>query len=94
MPEEKDLIAVFAAISDRAQMAQFFGEIFTPREIKDIMLRWHLLCDLYSGQTQRGIAARYGISLCKITRGAKILRQEGSMAHSILHTTVGGNNEQ
>jgi TrpR family trp operon transcriptional repressor len=94
MPDGKDLIAVFASISDREQMAQFFEEIFSRKEIKDLMLRWQLLCDLYSGQTQRGIAAKYGISLCKITRGAKILKQEGSMVHSILHTAYGGTHEQ
>ncbi|MCK7512132.1 MAG: trp operon repressor [Desulfobacterales bacterium] len=41
-------------------------------------MRWQLLKDLHDGMTQRSIAARYHISLCKITRGSKVLRRNST----------------
>jgi len=43
-----------------------------------------LMKDLYRGIPQREIAANHGISLCKITRGSKILKQKGSYCRKIL----------
>jgi TrpR family trp operon transcriptional repressor len=34
--------------------------------------------------TQRKIAEKYGISLCKITRGSKVLKKDGSVALKVL----------
>jgi hypothetical protein len=34
-------------------------------------LRWKLLKDLHAGMTQRKIAEKYGISLCKNNKGIK-----------------------
>jgi TrpR family trp operon transcriptional repressor len=65
-------------------MASFFEEIFTPKELKDLELRWELLKELHAGQTQRSIAARHKISLCKITRGSKVLKKQGSITKRLL----------
>ena len=94
MDSKKDVVAVFTSITDQKQMAQFFEEIFTNKEVKDIALRWQLLCDLHQGESQRSIAVKHGISLCKITRGARILKQNGSVAHQMLQTTCGEKHEQ
>jgi TrpR family trp operon transcriptional repressor len=40
--------------------------------------------DLHEGKTQREIANDLGISLCKITRGSKILKAPGSLMTQIL----------
>ncbi|MCK4768643.1 MAG: transcriptional regulator, partial [Desulfobacula sp.] len=52
----------------------------------DISLRWKLLKDLHNGLTQRKIAEKYGISLCKITRGSKILKNKDSAVLKVLNS--------
>ena len=80
----EDLIKIFAKTTDEKQMRKLFEEVFTPSEQKDFALRWDLMKDLYRGIPQREIAANHGISLCKITRGSKILRQKDSYCRRIL----------
>ncbi|MCD6353722.1 MAG: transcriptional regulator [Proteobacteria bacterium] len=82
----QELIKIFIDIDDPDEMASFFQEIFTPNEIEDISLRWQLLKELHEGQTQRSIATRHGMSLCKITRGSKVLKRGNSIAKKILDT--------
>jgi len=65
-------------------MAAFFDEIFTGRERNDLALRWKLMQRLADGVPQRKIAAELGISLCKITRGAKVLKIPGSVSKRLL----------
>ena len=48
--------------------------LLTPREREEIALRWQLVLLLAEGFTQRAIASQLGISLCKITRGARELK--------------------
>lgn len=86
---EHELERVFAEITDFDEMVSFFEEIFTTKELRDLGLRWQLLKDLYEGQTQRSIAARYRISLCKITRGSKVLKKESSTTKKILDALQG-----
>ena len=79
-----DVVEVFGRIRDAATMRRFFGEIFTPTEIRDISLRWELMRRLHAGVPQREIAKALRISLCKITRGAKVLKDRGSVTRNIL----------
>ena len=90
MVSRDELIEIFTEISDFKEMKSFIEEILTPREIKDFALRWKLLQELHEGHTQRNIAAKYGISLCKITRGSKILKQNNSITKKILNRNYGG----
>lgn len=84
MTPHDDLIDVFTRISDVEEMKLFIEEILTPKEIQDLSLRWTLLQELERGKTQRNIAAQYGISLCKITRGSKILKKDQSVVKKYL----------
>ncbi len=86
-----ELIKVFADISEPEEMAALFRELFTPREIEDFYLRWELLKDLFKGDTQRNIAARHKISLCKITRGSRILKNNNSIILKLLQKYCGQN---
>ena len=79
-----DIVDVFTNIKNSEEMKKFFHEILSPREIADLELRWQLLKELHSGETQRSIAARHHISLCKITRGSKLLKSENSTVKKIL----------
>ena len=80
----RELIDVFVRTQDNDEMAMLFQEIFTPSEIDTLTLRWQLLKDLYEGKTQRKIAAEHKISLCKITRGSKLLKAKGSYLKKVL----------
>jgi len=88
MKVEKELLKVIASIAEKKdnleELDLFFQEIFTPGELADLSLRWKLLTDLNQGMTQRRIAEKYSISLCKITRGSKILKKKNSIVLKIL----------
>jgi TrpR family trp operon transcriptional repressor len=80
----RELIDIFTRTKDSQEMEVLFREIFTPKEIETLSLRWQLLKDLYAGKTQRKIAAEHKISLCKITRGSKLLKAKGSYLKKVL----------
>jgi TrpR family trp operon transcriptional repressor len=81
---EKTLVDIFTGITDRTLMKQFFDEIFTDAERKDLELRWKLMQKLKQGISQRDISAELGISLCKITRGSKIIKNDASATNRLL----------
>jgi len=85
MSGEKELVKIFSNIKDPDIMGKFFGEIFTPSEVKTIVLRWQLMKMVNRKVPQREVAAKLGISLCKITRGAKILKDPDSVSNRILN---------
>lgn len=77
----KDISELARAVrefSGGAQAADFLRELLTPAEIENFALRWRLLKMLESGAPQRKIAEELGISLCKITRGSRILKNKDS----------------
>ncbi|MEN8126387.1 MAG: Trp family transcriptional regulator [Planctomycetota bacterium] len=81
-----DICAVLCNISEPDQMQEFLTEMLTPSECRDLSLRWELMRRLKKGVSQRQIAKELGISLCKITRGAKILKQDHSISKHYLNT--------
>lgn len=84
----QDPIAELAALIHQAPDAdlaeRFLREILTPSEIEGISSRWELVKRLHRGQSQRSIAAELGLSLCKITRGSRVLKQPGSALRAVL----------
>ena len=85
MPERSELIKIFCEIQEPAVMEKFFGEIFTDSERHALALRWKLMKMLDQGITQRKIASALRISLCKITRGSKIMKDSQSVSYQIIH---------
>jgi len=85
MKMDKDLLKAVLSLDQLEMVDQFFKDLFTPAELEDISLRWKLLKDLNQGMTQRKIAQKYGISLCKITRGSKLLKKKNSLVKKILN---------
>ncbi|MFN3660776.1 MAG: Trp family transcriptional regulator [Brevinematales bacterium] len=81
---EKDLIQMLCEITDPNTMHKFLSEILTPAEKKDLTLRWELLKRLADGKSQRTVASELHISLCKITRGARILKDPSSFCAQAL----------
>lgn len=74
-------------VTDPRELETFLSELLTPAELHDLVLRWELLELLERGVSQRKVAEALGISLCKITRGAKILKRPGSIAARVLAQT-------
>jgi len=85
MSVDQELLKVILSINELDALNDFFSDIFTPAELDDISLRWKLLKDLHKGVTQRKIAEKYGISLCKITRGSKVLKNKDSVLLQVLN---------
>lgn len=85
MAIDSDLLKAVLSLKNREDVELFFKDMFTPAEIEDISLRWKLLKDLHKGLTQRKIAEKYSISLCKITRGSKLLKNKDSQVLKILN---------
>jgi len=80
----QELMHIIANINDTQFLTQFFDEILTPTEKNNLHLRWKLLKALHQKKTQREIATNFKISLCKITRGSKILKTPQSAVKTIL----------
>ncbi|MEH0020809.1 MAG: Trp family transcriptional regulator [Desulfobacter sp.] len=85
MSVDQELLEVVLSITEKDELNAFFNDLFTPAELDDISLRWKLLKDLHKGMTQRKIAEKYGISLCKITRGSKVLKNKDSVVLKVLN---------
>jgi TrpR family trp operon transcriptional repressor len=83
-PDVSGIVGVLCRISDQPEMERFLGEILTPAELHDLALRWELMNKLSQGNSQRQIASELGISLCKITRGAKILKDVQSISRKFI----------
>ncbi len=81
------LLEMCDLLSNNAQsdfILEFFDRLFTRAELKDFATRWLLVRALDSGMTQREIAQKYHVSLCKITRGSKELKKPGSAFKKML----------
>jgi len=74
-----DIAAKMLTLSSQQEMKHFLEEILTNTELYDLTKRWELLQMLADGFTQRKIAQELHISLCKITRGARILKTKHSV---------------
>jgi len=84
MAVDRQLLHIISTITDLDDLERFFRDLFTPAELDDITLRWKLLKDLHNGMPQRKIAQKYGISLCKITRGSRVLKKKNALVPHLL----------
>jgi TrpR family trp operon transcriptional repressor len=78
------LAEVLVSIKSAKEMERFLRELLTDCELRDIVLRWELMRLLDQGMTQRKIAEDLQISLCKITRGSRILKDPDSVCTQML----------
>ena len=80
----KELCHLIMQSSDENFLYDFFSCLFTKPELKDIANRWLLVKEIDKGTTQREIANKFGMSLCKITRGSKELSKPDSAFRKML----------
>ena len=69
-------------------MERFLREICTPAECVGLSKRWKLMQELLSGKTQRTVARELGMSLCRITRGARYAKARDSILAESARTRV------
>lgn len=83
MKENIEEISVALGNIKGKRIIDFLEELLTPSEINTLSKRWRILKMLNAGYTQREIAEKLGVSLCKVTRGAKILKKENSITKKL-----------
>lgn len=66
-------------IDTEAEISIFLRELLTESEMETLSKRWRILEMLREGHTQREIAKSLKVSLCKVTRGAKIMKDKQSV---------------
>ena len=72
------------SIHTEAEISQLLNELLTESEIETLSKRWRILSMLKEGLTQREIAQKLNVSLCKVTRGAKILKNKNAIVTKYL----------
>ncbi len=66
------------------EVCTFLTELMTSSELSALSKRWQILIMLSEGKTQRDIAEELNVSLCKVTRGAKILKNPNTILSKVL----------
>ena len=78
MKNVKEIARLLSEKSNEKLINEFLESILTPSELDAISSRWELVKLLDQGVSQRKIARELHLSLCKITRGSKELKKDGS----------------
>jgi len=86
-PQLDGLSELLARAASSGNLPALLGELCTPRELHDLALRLRLLHMLCDGVSQRKISAALGVSLCKVTRGSRILKNPGSVVKQFLENS-------
>ncbi|MCL2602446.1 MAG: trp operon repressor [Treponema sp.] len=84
---EENLLELSAALADTNDVGlvkDFLRCLLTPAETADIAARWALVKALDQKIPQREIAKRLGLSLCKITRGSREMKNPSRALQKIL----------
>ena len=87
----KTIFAILTKLKTEKEIETFFSEIFTKNELDTLSKRWRIMELLALGDTQRDIAQKLNVSLCKVTRGAKILKNDNAISTKYLNK--GKNND-
>ena len=73
---KQELIKLFCGIKNPRIMDKFLEDILTPQEFEEIINRWQIVKQLSKKIPQRKIASELGVSIAKITRGSRMLRNK------------------
>ena len=74
-----EISSVLKNLQKEETVCEFLSDMLTEKEISTLSKRWRILKLLAGGKTQREIATELNVGLCKVTRGAKILKNEISV---------------
>lgn len=84
MENLKTISKILNTLKTSSEIYNFMLEILTEAELTTLSKRWQILRMLSNGSTQREIAKELQVSLCKVTRGSKILKNPNSIVNKIL----------
>ena len=79
-----ELALALAKTKDALLIKDFLRRLLTPKETADIAARWALVKALEQKIPQREIAKILGISLCKITRGSREMKNPSQAFQKML----------
>lgn len=79
MDKIDEIASVLAESNDKKEIANFLRSLLTEAEASEVSSRWELVKLMNDGMSQRKIADKLGLSLCKITRGSKELKKDPSV---------------
>ena len=79
MESIKEISNILKNIDSSKEIQNFLLELLTESEVETLSKRWCIVKMLIEGKTQRDIAKELNVSLCNITRGAKILKNKDSV---------------
>ena len=85
-----ELCGAIATLGSGIMVERLLRELCTPTECVDMAKRWRLVGELIRGKTQRAVASALGLSLCKITRGARYVKAPDSTLASLARIHQGG----
>ncbi|MCL2093130.1 MAG: trp operon repressor [Treponema sp.] len=79
-----ELALALSETRDPALILSFLQRILTPMETRNIASRWALVKALEQKIPQREIARTLGLSLCKITRGSREMKNPDQAFNKML----------
>lgn len=79
-----EICEIISKLNSAEQVKILLNELLTESELSDVIQRWNILKMLNKKESQRNISKTLSVSLCKVTRGSKILKNEKSIIGQIL----------
>ena len=80
----KELSKIIKEMKNDREICNFLHELLTESELEVLSKRWRILKMLNAGMIQRNIAKELNVSLCKVTRGSKILKDKNALSRKYL----------
>jgi len=92
MNEIKDISEILDKMNSQKDIYNFLLEILTDSEVETLSKRWRIINMLNEGKTQREISKELQVSLCKVTRGSRILKNKKSVITKYLQGEIKNGN--
>ena len=82
-------------LNSQEEAQAFLKEMLSGAEMSALSKRWRILSMLAEGRTQRDIVKELKVSLCKVTRGSKLLKDKNSVItkYFMENSNYGNNND-
>ena len=71
-----EISSLLLNLDSKEDVLSFLNEVLTVSELNALSKRWQILKMLKYGHTQRDISKELNVSLCKVTRGSRVLKDE------------------
>ena len=79
-----EIYQILNNLKNEKDISTFLSELLTDSEIETLSKRWRILKLLAKGETQRQISKDLNVSLCKVTRGSRILKNKNAITTKFL----------